>query len=129
MPCGRGTWIASSTGSNWVLSCRRPPVGLVHHSDRGSQYASLPFGKTPRESGLVASMGWRGAAYDNATCESCISTLKRGWIKRHCYTSRDHARSSIFQYIEIFYYNLQRRHSALGGSSRAIASKLEGPSR
>jgi transposase InsO family protein len=62
-------------------------VGLVHHSDRGSQYTSLAFGKTLRESGLGASMGSRGDAYDNAACESCISTLKREWIKRHRYTS------------------------------------------
>jgi putative transposase len=88
----------------------------VHHSDRGSQYTSLAFGKTLRESGLVASMGSRGDAYDNAACESCISTLKREWIKRHRYTSRDHARLSIFQYIETF-YNPRRRHSALGGIS------------
>jgi putative transposase len=99
-----------------AVTRRRPPVGLVHHSDRGSQYTSLAFGKTLRESGLVASMGSRGDAYDNAACESCISTLKREWIKRHRYTSRDHARLSIFQYIETF-YNPRRRHSALGGIS------------
>ena len=99
-----------------AVSRRRPPAGLVHHSDRGSQYGSLAFGKTLRESGLLASMGSRGDAYDNAACESCISTLKREWIKRHRYQSRDQARLSIFQYIETF-YNLRRRHSALGGIS------------
>jgi putative transposase len=99
-----------------AVTRRRPPAGLVHHSDRGSQYASLAFGKTLRESGLVASMGSRGDAYDNAACESCISTLKREWIKRHRYTSRDQARLSIFRYIETF-YNPRRRHSALGGIS------------
>ena len=61
-------------------------------------------------------MGSRGDAYDNAACESCISTLKREWIKRHRYQSRDQARLSIFQYIETF-YNPRRRHSALGGIS------------
>src|SRR5919202_6156126 len=80
------------------------------------QYTSLAFGKTLRESGLVASMGSRGDAYDNAACESCISTLKVEWIKRHRYTSRDQARLSIFRYIETF-YNPRRRHSALGGIS------------
>lgn len=99
-----------------AVTRRRPPAGLVHHSDRGSQYTSLAFGKTLRESGLVASMGWRGDAYDNAACESCISTLKREWIKRHRYTSRDQARLSIFQYIETF-YNPRRRHSSIGGIS------------
>jgi transposase InsO family protein len=60
----------------------RPPV------ERG-QYTSLAFGRTLRESELVASMGSRGDAYDNAACESVISTLKVEWIKRHRYESRD----------------------------------------
>ncbi len=99
-----------------AVTRRRPPAGLVHHSDRGSQYTSLAFGKTLRESGLVASMGSRGDAFDNAACESCISTLKVEWIKRHRYDSRDQARLSIFQYIETF-YNPRRRHSSLAGIS------------
>lgn len=99
-----------------ALSRRRPPAGLVHHSDRGSQYTSLVFGKTLRESRLLAAMGSRGDAFDNVACESCISTLKREWIKRHRYQSRDPARLSIFQYIETF-YNPRRRHSTLGGIS------------
>lgn len=99
-----------------AVTRRRPPAGLVHHSDRGSQYTSLAFGTTLRESGLVASMGSRGDAYDNAACESCISTLKEEWIKRHRYTSRNEARLSIFRYIETF-YNPRRRHSSLGGIS------------
>lgn len=61
-------------------------------------------------------MGSRGDAFDNAACESCISTLKEEWIKRHRYTSRDQARLSIFRYIETF-YNPRRRHSSLGGIS------------
>jgi putative transposase len=99
-----------------AVTRRRPPAGLVHHSDRGSQYTSLAFGRTLRESGLIASMGSRGDAFDNAACESVISTLKVEWIKRHRYQSRDQARLSIFQYIETF-YNPRRRHSALGGIS------------
>jgi putative transposase len=99
-----------------AVTRRRPPAGLIHHSDRGSQYTSLAFGKTLRESGLLASMGSRGDAFDNAACESCISTLKREWIKRHRYQSRDQARLSIFEYIETF-YNPRRRHSAIGGIS------------
>lgn len=99
-----------------AVTRRRPPAGLVHHSDRGSQYTSLAFGRTLRESGLVASMGSRGDAYDNAACESVISTLKVEWIKRHRYQSRDQARLSIFRYIETF-YNPRRRHTSLGGIS------------
>jgi putative transposase len=81
-----------------------------------AQYGSLAFGRTLRESGLVASMGSRGDAFDNAACESVISTLKVEWIKRHRYRSRDEARLSVFRYIETF-YNPRRRHSALGGIS------------
>jgi len=99
-----------------AVTRRRPPAGLVHHSDRGSQYTSLAFGKTLRDSGLTASMGSRGDALDNAACESVISTLKVEWIKRHRYESRDQARLSIFSYIETF-YNPRRRHSSLGGIS------------
>jgi transposase InsO family protein len=61
-------------------------------------------------------MGSRGDAFDNAACESVISTLKAEWIKRHRYTNRDQARLSIFQYIETF-YNPRRRHSSIGGIS------------
>jgi putative transposase len=99
-----------------AVTRRRPPKGLIHHSDRGSQFTSLAFGRTLRESGLVASMGSRGDAYDNAPCESVISRLKVEWIKRYRYQSRDQARLSIFTYIETF-YNPRRRHSALGGIS------------
>jgi putative transposase len=99
-----------------AVTRRRPPAGLVHHSDRGSQYTSLAFGRTLRESGLLQSLGRVGHAGDNAACESCISTLKEEWIKRHTYESRDQARLSIFRYIETF-YNPRRRHSSLGGIS------------
>src|SRR5213080_3292503 len=84
----------------------RPPV-------EPAQYTSLAFGKTLRESGLVASMGRRGDAYDNAACESVISTIKNELIKRQSWTSRDQARLAVFSYIETF-YNPRRRHSALG---------------
>jgi putative transposase len=99
-----------------AVARRRPKPGVVHHSDRGSQFTSLAFGRTLKESGLVASMGSRGDAFDNAACESVISTLKVEWIKRHRYTTRDQARLSIFEYIETF-YNPRRRHSSLGGIS------------
>lgn len=99
-----------------AIARRRPPAGLVFHSDRGSQYTSLAFGKTLRESGLLQSVSRRGRPGDNAACESVISTLKEEWIKRHSYSSRDQARLSIFRYIETF-YNPRRRHSALGGIS------------
>src|SRR5436190_18610194 len=84
----------------------KPPV-------EPGQYTSLAFGTTLRDSGLVASMGRRGDAYDNAACESVISTIKNELIKRQTWKSRDQARLAVFSYIETF-YNPRRRHSALG---------------
>jgi len=99
-----------------AVTRRRPNGKVIHHSDRGSQYASLAFGRTLRESGLVASMGSRGDPYDNAMCESCVSTLKEELIKRRSWKTRDEARLAVFAYIETF-YNPRRRHSSLGYAS------------
>jgi putative transposase len=76
------------------------------------QYASLAFGRTLRESGLAASMGSRGDPYDNAMCESVVSTIKEELLKRRSWKTRDDARLAVFSYIETF-YNPRRRHSAL----------------
>lgn len=92
---------------------RSPGAGLVHHSDRGSQYASLAFGRALAESGLVASMGSQGAALDNAPTESFFATLKSELVDGTVYATRDQARTAIFSYIEMF-YNRRRRHSSLG---------------
>ena len=78
-----------------------------------AQYASLLFGRTLRESGLLASMGSKGDPFDNAMCESCVSTLKEELIKRRTWKTRDEARLAVFRYIETF-YNPRRRHSSLG---------------
>jgi len=98
-----------------AVARRRPRAGLVHHSDRGSQYTSLAFGRTLRESGLVA-MGRRGDAYDNAPVESVISTIKNELVHRSRFTTRDQARLAVFDYIETF-YNPRRLHSSLGNRS------------
>ena len=92
---------------------RRPDAGAIHHSDRGSQYASTIFGRTLAESGLVASMGRRGSALDNAACESAIASFKTEFVHRRSFKSRDGAREQIFRWIE-GWYNARRRHSALG---------------
>ena len=92
---------------------RSPGTGLIHHSDRGSQYASLAFGKELAASGLVASMGSSGAALDNAPTESFFATLKSELIEGQVYKTREQARTAIFSYIEMF-YNRRRRHSSLG---------------
>jgi putative transposase len=92
---------------------RRPDPGLIHHSDRGGQYRSLAFGRTLRDSGILASMGSRGDAFDNAAAESFMASIKTELTKRRTFKTRDEARLAVFSYIEAF-YNPQRRHSALG---------------
>jgi transposase InsO family protein len=95
-----------------AIARRRPPVGLVHHSDRGSQYGSIAMGRTLRDSGIMASMGSKGDPWDNAAAESCISTIKNELVKRRTFATRDQARLAVFAYIESF-YNPLRRHSSL----------------
>jgi len=103
---------------NMALYNRRPAPGLIHHSDRGSQYTSVEFGKRLKEAGLLPSVGSVGDAYDNSMAESFVSTLKRELIHRHSWPTRQSARVAIFEYIEAF-YNTRRRHSALGQISPA----------
>lgn len=98
---------------NMAIYTRRPQPGLIHHSDRGSQYASVEFSSRLEEAGLLPSMGSVADAYDNAMAESFVSTLKRELIHRHSWPNRQIARTAIFEYIEGF-YNTHRRHSALG---------------
>jgi len=98
---------------NMAIYNRRPQPGLIHHSDRGSQYTSVEFGSRLREVGLLPSMGSVADAYDNAMAESFVSTFKRELIHRHSWPNRQSARTAIFEYIEGF-YNTRRRHSALG---------------
>ncbi|MFZ3063098.1 MAG: IS3 family transposase [Actinomycetota bacterium] len=96
-----------------AATMRCPGPGLVHHSDRGGQYRSLAFGKTLRDSQIMASMGSRGDAYDNAAAESVMATIKTELIHRHRFKTKDEARLAVFRYIEGF-YNPLRRHSSLG---------------
>jgi putative transposase len=95
-----------------AITRRKPRPGLVHHSDRGSQYASIAMGRTLRDSKIMASMGSKGDPWDNACAESCISTIKNELVKRRTFATRDQARLALFRYIESF-YNPLRRHSSL----------------
>lgn len=95
-----------------AITRRKPKPGLVHHSDRGSQYASIAMGRTLRDSKIMASMGSKGDPWDNACAESCISTIKNELVKRRTFATRDQARLALFRYIESF-YNPLRRHSSL----------------
>ena len=82
------------------------------------QYRSLVFGKSLRDSGILASMGETGMPHDNAVTESVMATIKKECVYRHRFKTRDEARFAIFRYIEGF-YNPHRRHSALGNLSPA----------
>ena len=95
-----------------AITRRKPKPGLVHHSDRGSQYTSIAMGRTLRDSKIMASMGSKGDPWDNASAESCISTIKNELVKRRTFATRDQARLALFRYIESF-YNPLRRHSSL----------------
>ena len=97
---------------------RRPADGLIHHSDRGTQYTSIAFGLRCREAGIVQSMGSTGDSYDNAMAESFFATLEIELIDRSSWRSRADARLAVFDYIEAF-YNPRRRHSSLGQLSPA----------
>lgn len=101
-----------------AIAQRRPSSGLLHHSDRGCQYASGAFRQLLSAHDIVCSMSRKGNAYDNAPMESFFSTLKRELIRRKSYATRSQARTAVFEYIEVF-YNRQRLHSALGYQSPA----------
>jgi transposase InsO family protein len=97
-----------------ALRQRKPKTEvLLHHSDRGSQYASGAFRSLLREHGITCSMSGRGNCYDNAAMESFFATLKKELIHQEDYVTRGAARGSIFEYIEVF-YNRERQHSTLG---------------
>lgn len=97
---------------NMALQTRRPEA-VIHHSDQGSQYASVAFGKRCQEMGVRPSMGSVGDAYDNAMAESFFASLECELLDRRCFPSKTVARLAAFTWIE-GWYNPRRRHSALG---------------
>ena len=96
-----------------ALRERQPAAGLLHHSDRGSQYASQEYQHLLGQHGLVSSMSRSGNCWDNAVAESFFATLKIELVYQSRWRTRAEARSAIFEYLELF-YNRQRRHSVLG---------------
>ena len=96
-----------------ALVDRRPAAGLLHHSDRGSQYASSAYRALLHSCRLRPSMSGAGNCYDNAAMESFWSSLKTEWLHQKNFQTHQEARSAIFDYIETF-YNPKRLHSALG---------------
>jgi putative transposase len=105
----------------------RPPEGLIHHSDRGVQYAAGPYREVLERHGIRQSMSRRGDCLDNAPIESFFASLKKEQVHRHArFRSREEAKAAVFDYIEIF-YNRQRLHSALGYRTPAeVRASMEG---
>lgn len=101
-----------------AVKLKRPKPGLIHHSDRGSQYGSHSYRRLLRQFNLQASMSRKGNCYDNAPIESFWGTLKQERVHHRCYETRAQAIEAITEYIDIF-YNRQRRHSKLGNLSPA----------
>jgi len=98
---------------NMALGRRQPGVGLVHHSDRGSQHASKEYRRALEKQGITCSMSRKGDCYDNALMESFFHSLKDEWIYDEFFATRREAKAGIFEYLEIF-YNRVRLYSSLG---------------
>jgi putative transposase len=105
-----------------AVAAKRPTPGLIHHSDRGSQYCAQDYQDLLQQFGMRASMSRKGNCYDNAPMESFWGTLKNELVHRRRYDTREQARREITEYVEIF-YNRQRRHSRLGNLSPAAFTK------
>jgi putative transposase len=106
-----------------ALARRRPKAGLLHHSDRGSQYTSRAYQLRLEQSGMTVSMSRKGNCWDNAVMESFFGTLKEECVGRTIYSSHEEARLAIFTYGEV-YYNRVRRHSTLGYVSPFIYEQM-----
>ncbi len=105
-----------------ALGKRQPEQGLLHHTDRGSQYASADYQKILKERGMICGMSRKGNCHDNAVAESFFGRLKMEWVYHERYHSRSEAIQSLFYYIEVL-YNRKRRHSSI---YYAIPQEYEG---
>lgn len=95
------------------INRRRPPDGLIHHSDQGSHYVALIFGQKLRKAGIAQSTGSKSDCYDNAVCESFHATLEKELLRGRSFKTRQEAKTAIFDWIEAW-YNPSRQHSRLG---------------
>lgn len=118
--------------SAFTMACqgRKPPPGLLHHSDRGSQYASSVYQKALADAGVVGRMSRKGNCWDNAVTESFFRGLNVECADQHTFQTHEQARRVIFEHIEVF-YNRQRLHSSLGYQSpmeyeHALSSRENG---
>ena len=103
----------SITALRMALGRRQPKPGLLHHTDRGVQYAATDYRELLDAHQITASMSRRANCYDNAVAESFFATLRWELLDRQQWPTRAAARSAIFEYIEVW-YNRHRRHSTLG---------------
>jgi putative transposase len=109
-----------------ALQRRRPEPGLIHHSDRGVQYAAEPYRRVLERHGIKQSMSRRGNCLDNAPMESFFASLKTEHVHHVRFRTRAEAKAAVFDYVEVF-YNRQRLHSALGHRTPAEArASMEG---
>jgi transposase InsO family protein len=99
-----------------ALTTRHPSCGLIHHSDRGSQYCSIDYQAVLRKHGLLISMSGKGNCYDNAVVETFFKTIKSELIWPVAWQTRSQAENAVARYIDGF-YNPIRRHSTLGYQS------------
>ena len=95
-----------------AINLRNPPHGLIHHSDRGSQYASHAYQQLLKQRGMVCSMSRKGNCWDNSPTERFFSSLKREWLTGNVYQTRESAIADTHTYIG--YYNTQRIHTTIG---------------
>ena len=124
-------WAMGDTLERWLplaalqmaIETRQPPPGLLHHSDRGSQYASDEYQAWLTKYQIQGSMSRTGNCYDNAPIESFFGTLKTELVHHRHYATRAEAKTDIFEYIEVF-YNRFRRHSALDNLCPAVFENL-----
>ena len=96
-----------------AINLRKPPAGLLHHSDRGSQYASQAYQALLKQHGMICSMSRKGNCWDNAPIERFFSSLKREWTGDRLYRTRQEAMADVREYVAV-YYNSKRLHSTLG---------------
>lgn len=101
------------TALQMALTHRRPPAGLIHHTDQGATYTSVAYQRQLQQTGLVPSMSRKGNCYDNAVAESFFSTLKTELVHEQTFHTHNDAQAAVFEFIEIF-YNRQRLHQTLG---------------
>ena len=96
-----------------AINLRTPPAGLIHHSDRGSQYASHAYQLLLKQHGMICSMSRKGNCWDNSPVERFFSSLKREWTSGQLYRTRQEAIADVREYVMV-YYNAKRLHSTLG---------------